>query len=58
LPIITATPFTLTAQIDVVEEAPIALLGLGCGIWVAQKIEENPIVPRRRLLGLESKDDP
>jgi hypothetical protein len=26
------------------------LLGVGCGIWAAKKIEENPIVLRRRLI--------
>lgn len=39
------------------KRASLAVLGLGCGIWAAQQIEQNPevrrrdlIIPRRRLL--------
>ena len=27
-----------------------SMMGVGCGIWAAKKIEENPIITRRRLL--------
>lgn len=31
----------------------LAMMGVGCGIWAAKKIEENPVVTRRGLVGLD-----
>jgi hypothetical protein len=47
---VAAYSFTPAAAAGGCIAGSLPLLGVGCGIWAAKKIEENPVVLRRRLI--------